>query len=186
MTSRPPSGDSKLQQLGSVWIDALTYALAFTAVLVALTVVLGIATGGGLLRAKHLLFVFGWMILAYATAKMWLKSGKQLKNQSGLTTRTTSNNLSDDSDSSSDSKTTASSLRNRLTTRGTRRGPVGKSLRQKQDRTAFQRLVQRLPPNRWVQPPRPHDRLTIPGKLFLAGLFVLAVSYVMETVFGIT
>jgi len=54
-----------------VWADAVGYALAVAAVAVVAAVVVGVATGGGLVRAKVLLFVGGWTLLAYATVRLW-------------------------------------------------------------------------------------------------------------------
>lgn len=50
--------------------------------------------------------------------------------------------------------------------------------------TGFQALVQRIPPlGRYGLPP--DDRLSPAAKLFAASLFVLLVSFVMETTFGV-
>ena len=57
-----------------VWADAVGYALAVAAVAVVAAVVVGVATGGGLVRAKVLLFVGGWTLLAYATVRLWPRS----------------------------------------------------------------------------------------------------------------
>lgn len=54
-----------------------------------------------------------------------------------------------------------------------------------EDETTFQRVVKTVPPNRWVASPRPHRKISIPGKLFLASLFMLLTSFILETQFGI-
>lgn len=70
-TSRSSSLTSRLWAHARILIDAITYAVvtALIATLVALT--LGIVTGGGFVRGKQLLFVFGWVVMAYATFKLW-------------------------------------------------------------------------------------------------------------------
>lgn len=50
--------------------------------------------------------------------------------------------------------------------------------------TTFQSYVQKLPPLRWYSL-HPADRLSPSLKLFLGSLAILAVSYAMETVFGV-
>jgi hypothetical protein len=54
------------------------------------------------------------------------------------------------------------------------------------DETRFQRAVGALPPLRWLPPPPPQRRFTPAGKLFVGCLVVLALSYAMETVFGVS
>lgn len=49
----------------------------------------------------------------------------------------------------------------------------------------LQSLAQQLPPARWIRPPHPGVRMTPQGKLFVAALAVLAVSFVAETWFGV-
>lgn len=50
---------------------AVVYALAVTLLATVATIVLGVATGGGLVRAKILLFVVGWVLMAYAVVRLW-------------------------------------------------------------------------------------------------------------------
>lgn len=66
----------RLQAVLRVWIDALGYGVVLTVVATTVAVVTGIATGGGFVRGKILLFVTGWVLLAYATAKLWPSSGQ--------------------------------------------------------------------------------------------------------------
>lgn len=168
----------RLRVLARVLIDALTYAVFLTAVTVVAALVFAVLTGGGLVRAKHALFIVGWGMLAYATVQMWIRSGKQLRASSKPAQRE-----SNASEQPPDSMATASEVRNRLTS--TPDHSDGTSLRERQDTTRFQALVQTLPPNRWVRNPAPERRLTIAAKLLLTSVFVLAVSFVMEAVFGV-
>lgn len=52
-------------------VDALTYAAVLTAVALVGSLVLGLATGGGIVGAKILLFVVGWVLLGYSTFLLW-------------------------------------------------------------------------------------------------------------------
>lgn len=51
--------------------DALTYALVLTVVVVVLSLLVSIATGGRLARANVFLFVTGWLLMAYSTFRLW-------------------------------------------------------------------------------------------------------------------
>lgn len=68
----------RLRRYAIVWLDVLAYVLtvAVAATLVALAV--GIASGGGFLRGKALLFVIGWVVIAYATIRLWPTSPEDL------------------------------------------------------------------------------------------------------------
>ncbi|SER67423.1 DUF7555 family protein [Natrinema salaciae] len=69
----PPTdalGD-RLRVFGRTWLDAITYAIAVAVLTGVGALVLGVATGGGIVRAKYLLFVAGWVLLAYATVRLW-------------------------------------------------------------------------------------------------------------------
>ena len=59
-----------------VWTDAIGYALVLTAVVTTAAVVLGIATGGGFVRGKFLTFLSGWVLVGYATVRLWPKRGE--------------------------------------------------------------------------------------------------------------
>lgn len=63
--------------------------------------------------------------------------------------------------------------------------PTGETIAAVEARSRFQRLVHRLPPIRWLPAPPYERRLTDEAKVFLTSLLVLAVSYAMETVFGV-
>jgi len=69
----PPteSPSDRLERIVRIWVDALAYALVVTAVATAAALIVGIATGGGAVRAKLLLFVCGWVLLSYATFRLW-------------------------------------------------------------------------------------------------------------------
>lgn len=184
MSSTQPV-NARLRTLVRVSVDALTYAVALTAVSVVVAVVLGITTGGGIVRGKHLLFIFGWGMLAYATAKLWVKSGNEIRASAKNTQQRSGDEDSSDTDGPPDSMATASELRNRVTNDSSQRHSYSESLPERQDATRFQALVQYLPPKRWTREPRPEYRVGILGKILLTGVLVLAVSFVMETVFGI-
>jgi hypothetical protein len=65
---------SRLRIATLAFAYALVYALAVTALATAGALVLGIATGGGLVRAKIFLFVAGWAMMAYAVVRLWPKN----------------------------------------------------------------------------------------------------------------
>lgn len=182
-TTQPLS--ARLRTLVRVWVDALTYAVVLTVVSAAVALTLGITTGGEFVRGKRLLFVFGWGMMAYATAKLWVKSGKQLRASSGRKQQRGSTATEGSDDEPPDPMAISSSLRNRVTNDSTQRNTYSESLREKQDATQFQAFVQAVPPNRWVAPPRPEHRMGLAGKLLLTSIFVLGLSFVMETVFGV-
>ncbi|WP_254766325.1 DUF7555 family protein [Salinilacihabitans rarus] len=50
--------------------------------------------------------------------------------------------------------------------------------------TRFQRFVERVPPRRWVDL-TPREAVSPASKLLVAGLMIMAVSFVMEAAFGI-
>lgn len=127
------------------WADALTYA-GTLAILIGLgSGALAIATGGGAVRTKEFLFLIGWVLLAYATIKLWPTSPDDLEDRRD-----------------------------------------GDSLAASQPTTRFQRLVRLLPPGRWTQVPRPERRMTTSGKVLLTSLLLLVVSFLLETVFGVS
>ncbi|PAU85526.1 hypothetical protein CK500_02325 [Halorubrum salipaludis] len=53
------------------WLDALAYALALAGAATLGAVALGLATGGGFVRGKFLAFVAGWLLVGYATVRLW-------------------------------------------------------------------------------------------------------------------
>lgn len=142
------SPSDRLERIARIWIDALAYAIVVTAVATAAALLVGVATGGGAVRAKILLFVAGWVLLSYATFRLWPTS-------------------IEDVESSAD-------------------GQLGESIPSAQDETRFQSFVRTLPPARWIQPPTPKDRVSPPGKLLFGSVLMLLLSFLMETVLGVT
>lgn len=70
----------RLRVVARVAADAVTYALAITVCVVAAAVVVAVATGGTLVRANYLLFFAGWLLMAYATIRLWPRSPEDLGN----------------------------------------------------------------------------------------------------------
>jgi len=68
----------RLRRHALVWLDVLAYVLTVAAVATVVAFVVGIATGGGFLRGKALLFVMGWGVIAYATIRLWPTSPEDL------------------------------------------------------------------------------------------------------------
>ncbi|MEF8937318.1 DUF7555 family protein [Halobacteriaceae archaeon SHR40] len=71
---------------------AATYVFVY-ALAVALLAIVGAgiaaaATGGGLVRMKVILFVIGWLLMAYATVRLWPSSPDALESDSTPTTET--------------------------------------------------------------------------------------------------
>ncbi|AEH38540.1 DUF7555 family protein [Halopiger xanaduensis] len=161
-----------------VWADALTYALALTTIVGVGCFALGFVTGGGAVRAKELLFVAGWLLLAYATVRLWPSSpaevGSSSGSGSGLRSRSRSESESRAGSDSSPESGAATAPR-----------PRGSAVGERMPSTRFQSFVQSLPPVRWVQPPAPEHRLTPPGKVLVSSLLILLLSFLLETVFGV-
>lgn len=63
--------DSRLGHVLLVALDAVSYALAVVLVASAIALVATIAGGGDPGVMKTLLFLCGWLLIAYATAKQW-------------------------------------------------------------------------------------------------------------------
>ena len=61
-----------------VCLDTASYAAVVVAVTTCLAFVVGIATGGGFPRMKALLFVAGFGLMAYSTARLWPRSPEEL------------------------------------------------------------------------------------------------------------
>ncbi|SEW01564.1 DUF7555 family protein [Natrinema salifodinae] len=133
-----------------VGLDALTYALAVAVTTTVGAVVVGVLTGGGLLRAKYLLFGAGFLLMGYATLRLWPASATDFDHDADTVT-----------------------------------GGYDDAVPAERDETRFQRYVRALPPLRWLRLPPPERRLAPPTKLFVGSVFVLAVSYLLEAVFGI-
>lgn len=60
-----------------VWVDAVGYALVLAAVVTMVAIALGLATGGGFVRGKFLTFLGGWILVGYATVRLWPSRGEE-------------------------------------------------------------------------------------------------------------
>ncbi|MFB6177824.1 MAG: hypothetical protein ABEI99_11910 [Halobaculum sp.] len=145
-------------------LDAGQYAVALTAVAVAVSGVFSLLLGGGLLGVKYGLFLAGFLHLGYATLLAWWGSRASGLSNNGILARFGSN---DDG------------LTNLPGTDGS-----GDERELRQETTGFQQFVGRFPPVAWY-PIRPRDRLGDAGRLFIASATMWFVSIVMETVFGV-
>ena len=73
-TDTDMSGTSaRLSHRLRVWVDAVGYALVLAVVVTTTAIVLGIATGGEFVRGKTLTFLGGWLLVGYATVRLWPK-----------------------------------------------------------------------------------------------------------------
>lgn len=64
------------------------YALAVALLAIVGAGIVAAATGGGLVRMKVVLFVIGWLLMAYATVRLWPSSPDALESDSTPTTGT--------------------------------------------------------------------------------------------------
>lgn len=78
----PSDSSDRLRGLARVWADALSYALAVAAFATIGALIVGIATGGGAVRGKLLLFGIGWLLLAYTTVRLWPTSPEDVESPS--------------------------------------------------------------------------------------------------------
>lgn len=78
----------RLRTAGLVVTDAATYVTVVATVTTLLALVVGVATGGGLVRAKALLFLGGFVMMAYATVRLWPSSPSDVEDEPGLVTET--------------------------------------------------------------------------------------------------
>lgn len=82
----------RLRRLARTGADAFTYALALAAIATVGSLFVGVATGGGAVRGNAVLFVVGWLLLAYTTIRLWPTSPEEV----GATSRGhEANSLSD-------------------------------------------------------------------------------------------
>lgn len=70
---------ARLRTFAVVWLDALAYALVVTVAATLGALVVGIATGGGLVRSKAVLFLIGLGLMAYATIRLWPSSPSEFE-----------------------------------------------------------------------------------------------------------
>jgi len=73
----------RLREFGRILVEVLSYTVALTVVLTLLALILGISTGGGFVRGKELLFVFAWIVMAYATFKLWPRKSDAIAGSTG-------------------------------------------------------------------------------------------------------
>lgn len=85
-SDRPSQSQSQSQHRTRllVLIDALTYAGAVAAISTICALVFGLVTGGGLSRAKLVLFFVGFILLGYTTARLWPRSPSDLEDDAAL------------------------------------------------------------------------------------------------------
>jgi hypothetical protein len=69
----------RLRTAALVFVDAAVYAVVVVAVTAVLAFVLGVATGGGFVRMKALLFLAGFGLMAYSTVRLWPGSPEDLE-----------------------------------------------------------------------------------------------------------
>lgn len=134
-----------------VCLDVGAYVAVVAAATTAVAFLLGIVTGGGFLRMKALLFVAGFGLMAYSTARLWPTSPEDI-DTGGMQGVTVEN---------------------------------GRSIPAPNQQTRFESIARRLPPARWARLPPADRRLSPAGKLFWSSVAVLAVSYLMESLFGV-
>lgn len=96
-TGEPMRADGSLgdglRTIALVWIDALGYALVVALLTTAGALVAGIATGGGFVRAKVLLFLAGFLLMGYATVRLWPSSPGDLEEGTGVRSDITGESL---------------------------------------------------------------------------------------------
>jgi len=139
---------------------ALIYATLVAAVSTVAAVLVGVGSGGGVVRAKILLFLIGWGLMAYAVIKLWPSDASEYRTQNPEEIRK--------------EKTSAGS--NSITP---------DSIPAEQTQSRLQTIAREIPPARWLPQPTPSHRFTLEAKLFLSSVFVLLTSFLMETVLGV-
>lgn len=132
---------TRLRQGIPAWVDAVTYALVLCGLLTTGALLVALGAGGDLTTVKYLLFGAGWVLLAFATVRLWPSRGGETEDADNL---------------------------NRSI------GSPGQ----------VQRLAMDVPPARWIRQPAPHERLSNAAKQFLAALFTLAISLLLEVGIG--
>lgn len=68
---------AQLRRRIPAWVYACTYALVVGILLACGALLITLVTGGDLVRAKILLFLGGWVLLAIATARLWPRRGSE-------------------------------------------------------------------------------------------------------------
>lgn len=77
--SRDESLAVRLRIAALVFVDTAVYAAVVVVVTAAVAFVLGVATGGGFVRMKALLFLAGFGLMAYSTVRLWPGSPEDLE-----------------------------------------------------------------------------------------------------------
>ncbi|MEF8807417.1 DUF7555 family protein [Natronomonas sp.] len=77
--SRDESLAVRLRIAALVCADAAVYAAVVVVVTAVVAFVLGVATGGGFVRVKALLFLAGFGLMAYSTVRLWPGSPEDLE-----------------------------------------------------------------------------------------------------------
>lgn len=124
------------------WIDALWYSIVVTVLAIIGTFVGSVLTGGGAVRANLFLFLIGWILLAYATIRLWPSSPSDVEGEN------------------------ADSL-------------------PKVHETRLQAIVRKFGPVRWTQLPPPQQRISAQMQLFIASVFILLASFILEALLGV-
>lgn len=78
MPTPPPDLAARTRLAALVCFDTVIYAIALALTATFLALVFGIATGGGFLRAKVLLFLAGFLGIAYSTVRLWPTSPEEV------------------------------------------------------------------------------------------------------------
>lgn len=71
MAIKGTTRSDRIKRLLLRWADAAGYAFWFAVGSVIVTVILSAAVGLGLVGSKYLLFVWGFLLMAYATMALW-------------------------------------------------------------------------------------------------------------------
>ena len=67
----PTPTRAQLRTVARICVDAGAYAVVVAAATTVLAFVVGVASGGGFVRMKTLLFLSGFGLMAYSTARLW-------------------------------------------------------------------------------------------------------------------
>ncbi len=65
--------------IGYVLLDLGSYAVTVAGVTFLLALAVGIGTGGGLVRTKAMLFLFGFLLMGYATVRLWPRTPNDVR-----------------------------------------------------------------------------------------------------------
>lgn len=142
-------------------LDLAAYAIGVTLVVTVSLVPPSLLAGAGLVGVKYGLFLVGVLSFGYATVLLWPSRPGHLDDGRG------------------DGQQAASEGAGKPVTGNGARNEV-----ERRDESRFETLIVGVPPfDRYRIPPV--DRFHPGTKLYVASLLMLAVSYVMEAVFGV-